>query len=41
MSSTQEQKYYWKEQREKHKEKRHDYGKQYYHSNKETRIREK
>jgi hypothetical protein len=38
MNSTPEQKEYWKQQREKHKEQRHDYAKQYYQQHKETEL---
>ena len=38
MNSTPEQKEYWKQQREKHKEQRHNYAKQYYEQHKETEL---
>jgi len=38
MISTPEQRDKWKQQREKHKEKRHEYAKQYYQTNRETEL---
>ena len=38
MSSTLEQKEYWKQQRDKHKEHRHNYAKQYYQQHKEQEL---
>ena len=38
MSSTPEHKEKWKQQREKHKDKRHEYARQYYQQNKETEL---
>ena len=38
MSSTPEQREKWKQQRERHKDKRHEYAKQFYQLNKETEL---
>ena len=38
MNSTPEQREYWKQQRNKHTEKRNEYAKQYYQLNKETEL---
>ena len=38
MSSTPEQKEKWKQQREKHKDKRHEYAKQYYNTHTEENL---